>query len=100
MDLALGGYSVFFDGFPIYVNAADKEKAELLIHQLLKSTQNNEVESGEVSPHLRRFFLCSLFSLILPVIMHIFGAYHLYLAFKKQERINNPMQFIVGLFFL
>jgi hypothetical protein len=96
VDLALEGYSVFFDGFPIYVNELDKAAADEIANRLLRETQQTPMVSSDESPHLRRFFFCAIFSLMLPAVMHVFGAYHLYRAFKTGEKIR-PLQFTVGL---
>lgn len=97
VDLSLSGYSVFFDGFSIYVQEEDKAKADEIISRFLKETSNTKVEPTDEVPHLRRFFFCSIFSLMVPVIMNIYAAYHLYMAFKKHEPIKNPIQFVIGL---
>ncbi len=89
VDLALEGYSVFFDGFPIYVREKDVPAAQDIVNRLMAQAEmaGREKPLEEESPHFRKFFFCTLFTFIVPGVLHVAGMYHLYMAFKNGERV-------------
>lgn len=97
LDLSLEGYSVFFDGFPIYVKERHQKEAERLLALFLQRTAEAPGDSPtEETPHLRRFFFCAIFTVILPGIFHAVGLYHLIKALRAVEKIR-PLSFLAGL---
>lgn len=89
IDLALEGYSAVFDGFPIFVKERDRVPAQRVIREFLERTGSTEVaERTDASPHLTKFFFCSIFTIILPGIFHVVGAYHLFKGVQAREKIS------------
>lgn len=87
-DISYEGYSSFFDGFDIQVPDPDAEKAQEIVTKFLRET--NIVLSGETSPanHLQRFYFCSLFSLMVPIVFHGMAVYYLVLGLKTGEKLS------------
>ena len=109
VDLSLEGFSVTFDGFPIFVKHRDRVAAEGIIRILLESAgvlipeQGHTgvtipITSAEESPHFKKFLFCSLFAGGLPFVLHLAALYHLYLSFNKQEKLR-PVYLLTGLLF-
>ncbi len=95
VDLALEGYSSFFDGFVIYISVADAEKAKSIIRSTLQSAEETATDDIGTS-HFHRFVFCSLFSVLLPLLMNIVAAYHFIAMIKKKEPVR-PLLFVVGI---
>lgn len=83
-DLALDGYSVFFDGFDILIEDQDEAKARTMLAKFSRDHQA-PVVSTERSPHWQRFYYSSIFSLMFPLLLNMAALYHLYKAIQKGE---------------
>lgn len=89
IDLGLEGYSVMFDGFPIYVNSQDESRAQELVKSHLVEVNNFTNDEELKSSHFSKYYRFSMFSLsLLPLVFHVLGFYHLLKAFKKKEKIH------------
>jgi len=84
-DLALDGYSMFFDGFDILVDDEDEVRARQLLADFAKEHQA-PAPSTEPSPHWQRFYYSSIFSLLFPVLLNVAALYHLVKAVQKGEQ--------------
>lgn len=94
VDLGLNGYSVFFDGFPIYVRPEDLERAKSLLATILSGAKAEP--SSIESPHFKKFYFCVVFTFMLPVVLHLLAAFHLYKALKNGEKIE-PAKFTISM---
>ena len=86
VDLAFEGYSAIFDGFKIFVSPGQKEDALNLLKEFQSTHQ--EFSSLTEKSSFQTFSYCSIFSMILPFLMHFYGAINLAKAFRKKERIR------------
>jgi len=93
MDLSLGGYSLFFDGFKVYVEESDFRLAEASLSEFLSSYEKNDSDYKTSKSHINKFFFFGFASLIIPVIPLFFGLYFLFKALKSNEKINKPYFF-------
>ncbi len=94
IDLSLEGYSVFFDGFAMYVKNRDKARADEVIASFMAAVEAADREQNPVgaTSYIRKYFFCALFSIMLPILMHGFGLFHLVNAIRAGEKIR-PLQF-------
>ena len=78
VDLTLGGYSTTFDGFSIFVEDSDFERAGQIVAAFLQETTAAESSSAltEGNPW-RSFFRWVLLSLILPVLPFFIALHYL-----------------------
>ena len=92
VDLAYGGYSAVSEGLPIYVLEEEKEQAQALITDFLTQISKNEVASAKVKEinHWNRFYHCSLFTMVLPGLMHLLALYHVFCAIRS----GAPVQLV------
>lgn len=89
VDLAYEGYSAVFDGFPIFVRGEDKDGARKIIESFFLEITRSESENLRKKPrHLNRFYFCALYSLLFPVIFHVYGFHHLKEGLKAKEHIQ------------
>lgn len=87
VDLAYEGYSAVFDGFIIQVNEADYEQAKPIADGVLKKASEAKPDPGlsEGSAY-RRFYFCSLFSIVMPGLFHGLAIYHLIDGIRRGEK--------------
>lgn len=86
VDLSLGGYSVFFDGFKIFVKEKDSAKAAHIIEKYI-----GDVEEGtepKSTSYLNKFYYLSIANFFIPIIPAFLGAWYLYLGLKNKEKLN------------
>lgn len=88
LDLAYEGYSAIFEGFAIQVSKDDFARAKEIVDQVLREARLNVVDDDHQVNHMRRFYFCSLFTLTLPIVMHVFAIYHLIEGIKKGEKLR------------
>lgn len=88
VDISYEGYSVFFDGFDIQVPDQDLEKAQEIISQFLRQTNVGLAQEKTPPRYLQKFYFCSLFSGVLPILFHILALYYLFLGLKSGEKLS------------
>jgi hypothetical protein len=113
VDLAYGGVSAVFDGFPIMVRAKDLDRARAVAKRVLdsadaleadlaksdtgmKSTPRPRRREPSVSPYFNRYYRCALYSLIVPGVFHLVGFWSLLRAIQNRE-IYQPRKMMVAL---
>jgi hypothetical protein len=95
VDLSLGGYSVFFDGFKVYVAGDQVPKAKIALAKFLNEKKSHEViKSDEASSYLKKFYFFGISAVFIPFIPAIFGLYYLLKGLKAGERLR-PIYFVV-----
>jgi hypothetical protein len=88
LDLSYGGASAMFEGFPILVTEEEAARARDVVERVLASVREQDRIPRETD-HLQKFYAMSLFSfLMIPVLAHAIGFYHLYEGIKKRQKIN------------
>lgn len=95
VDLSLGGYSVFFDGFPVLVPEEDLERARVVLEDFQR-----EMRAVESAPalHWGRAYSCAIFSIMIPVIFNVLAVYHVWRAWRSGERWPHSRLKAVGAF--
>jgi hypothetical protein len=94
LDLALGGYSAVHErGFPIFVREVHQDRAKKIIDQVIKEYHNQEPARLPMS--LNKFYVCSLYSIALPGLMHLLGLYHLVRYFKTKEQDRENINWVL-----
>ena len=99
LDLSLGGYSLFFDGFKIFVPEEQEAFALEYIDEFKKgfkeSSQLSENTSSDTKTqpeystrYAKKFYYCSLISIMIPIIPLFYGLYFLYKAKKYKNKFN------------
>lgn len=89
VDLAYEGYSAVFDGFAIQVNEADFDRAKKIADDVLEKARTAVPDKGlSEGSAMRRFYFCSLFTLIFPVLFHGLAIYHFVDGFRKGEKVH------------
>jgi hypothetical protein len=96
-QLSLGGYSAFFDGYPVYVSPKDWHQATLTLE---KFTAISNQKSQEPTDYLRSFQICAIFTVLLPLVFHAIGLYHLWKALKSRQFLWNVRTLLSLLIFL
>ncbi|MFN8847813.1 MAG: hypothetical protein ACK5V3_15305 [Bdellovibrionales bacterium] len=81
-QLSLGGYSTFFDGYPVYVNPKDWHQANLILEKM-RAIPNEKSES--TTDYLRSFQVSAFFSVLMPFVFHAIGFYYLVKAIKAHQ---------------
>src|SRR5665213_417616 len=84
-DMALNGYSILFDGFAVMIEDADEVRAQQVVSEFKKEF-DVPAPSSETSPHWRKFYFSSVFSILLPLLMNGVALYHLFKAMKNREQ--------------
>lgn len=100
IDLAFGGYSSVMGGFKIYVNEAHEEAARDIVKNFIKNQETHTTEFKSSRTDLSRFYLFSIFSVFIPVLSHLLGAYFLFKAFKNNELVFSKKLFFALLLFV
>lgn len=89
IDLSLGGYSTFFDGFSIYVPADNATEAKKVLSKFLLKAQQfqlqNDTKKSSLSPW-QSFYANAGWTLVLPVIMHYFASIALFKAIRSGQK--------------
>lgn len=89
LDLAFEGYSAVFEGFAIQVDEEDFERAKEIVDSVLRQARVQVVDGQQKEDsHLRRFYFCALFTLTVPLVMHVFAIHHLIRGIKKGEEVR------------
>ncbi len=89
VDLSFEGFSALFDGFAIYVDEGELERAQKLTESLLKSAQKTKDDPGLAQGgSMRRFYFCCLFSITMPILFHGLALYHLYMGLRSKEKFH------------
>ena len=83
VDLSLEGYSALFDGFDIYVEEADTAAADRVVREFLSDVQSANLADQRPVPHWQRFYFCSIFSFLFPILMPVLATYHLVKALRS-----------------
>ncbi len=89
VDLAYGGISAVFEGFSIWVPEAELSRAQGIVAEVMESVRS--ASSAEPLPpesHMRRFFFCTLMSIVFPVVMNILALGHLIRGLRAGESIK------------
>ncbi len=95
VDFSYQGYSAMFDGFVIRVPESQLEQAQSITRQVLTQAQQSDDNSEISATHnINRFYFCCLFSLGLPLIMHLLAIHHLRKALAAKEPMNRIGVFI------
>ncbi|MBX3032458.1 MAG: hypothetical protein KF865_00940 [Bdellovibrionaceae bacterium] len=81
-NLSLGVYSALFDGYAVFVPAAAEARARSELANFRRESQlhvvvEKPVESGVDAPGAR-FLRCTLWSLVVPVVMNLMALYWLF----------------------
>ncbi len=97
VDLSFGGYSTVMGGFKIYVNEAHEEAARDILQKFIADQKASEKDFKSGRTDLSRFYLFSVFSVFIPILSHLLGAYFLFKAVKNREVVFN-MQFFFKAF--
>lgn len=88
IDLAFEGYSATMGGFPITVMKNDEEAAKKIIQDFIR-----KINVGPASPpsysHLRKFYISSIYSTMLPLAFHALGIYHLFKGLRAGEKVRT-----------
>jgi hypothetical protein len=86
-DLSLNGYSTLFDGFIIYVEDSDEAAAQRIVGELAHELEvpRNALEDA---PSWRRFYFCSIFSILMPILLTVPAVYHGLRALRSGEKAN------------
>ncbi len=89
VDLSFEGFSALFDGFAIYVDEADLERAQKLAENIVKSAQKAKDDPGLAQGgSMRRFYFCCLFTITIPILFHGLALYHLYHGLRNKEKFH------------
>jgi hypothetical protein len=89
LDLAFEGYSAIFEGFAIQVAEEDFTRAKEIVDSVLREARVHVVDGEpKEDSHFRRFYFCALFTLTLPIVMHVFAIQHLIQGIKKGEELR------------
>jgi hypothetical protein len=89
VDLAYEGYSAVFDGFTIQVNEADFDRAKKIADDVVKKAHDSKSDAGlSEGSAMRRFYFCSLFAVMIPVIFHGLAIYHLVDGLRRGEKLH------------
>jgi hypothetical protein len=100
VDLAYEGYSAVFDGFTIQVNEADYDAAKEIADEVVRVAHAAKPDVGlSEGGALRRFYFCSLFSIMIPGLFHGLAIYHLADGLRKGEKLH-PLFAAFSLFIL
>ena len=87
VDLAYEGYSAVFDGFTIQVNEADFDQAKKIADEVVERARAAKPDASlSEGSAMRRFYFCSLFTLIFPVLFHGLAVFHFVDGIRKGER--------------
>ena len=111
-NLYLGGASALIDGYRIFVEEINEERAKKIIKELLSTLNNQSPDfsnaqktdisdfdasiSNKVELYLRRFYLISLSALFIPILPLIFGLFFLFQIPLKSIPISR-FKFIFAL---
>lgn len=82
VNLALGGYSAFFDGYPIFVRRDQLAEAQKVFADFEIEAYSRPEQKPAVD-YLTKFYLAAYVSVIFPVIFHVVALYNLYKAFQS-----------------
>lgn len=100
VDLAYDGLvSISFDGFPIKVSAQDAVRARTVIQAAVQKFESQQSPSEESSGeyHVRKFTEAGLFSIFLPIVMHVVAVYHMIKAIRLGGPIVSVKTFLAAL---
>ena len=92
LDLSLGGYSAISSGFPVFVDTVHLAEAERILAQFRRETEANDAEVTAEDPW-RRYYACSIFSLMMPGLMTAPATYHLFRALRHRRPPRNWFYF-------
>jgi membrane protein insertase Oxa1/YidC/SpoIIIJ len=84
VDISFEGYSAMFDGFAILVQNNDVPRAR----ELIKNFSANLAKSEVSQDYMRRFYLSSMATLIMPVVFHFTAFYNLWMGLKRRQSIS------------
>ncbi len=100
VDLSYGGYSAMFDGFKIFVEAKNQDKAHAITQNFIKEIQlkNKHPEKKENKRNLMKFYYFSIAGFFIPIIPLFFGVYYLYKGILEKEKIRK-LYMVCSLFF-
>lgn len=103
VDLALDGTAIFFDGFAIYVQDEQLEEAREVLARFDREHKISVAEAQPERKPWKRYYFCSLFSLMFPVLMTALATYHLIRAVNSGEKpralplVGYTFCYLVGL---
>lgn len=99
VDLSLGGYSTFFDGFKIFVQEQQHKDALKVLDKFMLEQKQEVVESEPATvSYINKFYFFGMASFFVPIVPIFFGIYFLRKGIKAKEKIKASY-FIVSLFF-
>lgn len=85
VDLSLDGYSVLFDGFPVYINQDDEPRAREVLAAFQAETAAVDASDLEAGERIwQKFSFAAMFSFFLPGLFLV-ATYHLVRAVARRE---------------
>jgi len=101
VDLSLGGYSTFFDGFKIFVEESEKKKAEDVLNDFLATRKEEMSVEPSEKQYLNKFYFLSVACFFIPIVPLFFGLYFLKKGLRNGEKKKNSyFYFSILLYFV
>lgn len=97
VDLSFEGYSSFFDGFAIQVQDHEEHQAKEVIQKFLRETNVSLASEKPPVRYLQSFYFCSLFSLMIPILLQALALIYLYKGLRNNEKLEIGKTFFAGL---